>query len=493
MIQYKDVTLRNLEEQVLHNKEEIARHWNVDRVLADFGITVLGRVDTKEELPADEGENWGYGYLVGTAEPYTVYVWTRPNLNVGEPNAYWLDIGSISIVGPQGPQGEPGPQGERGVGITSIVQNANYTLTITYGDGLQFTTTSMRGATGPVGPKGATGEPGEQGLRGPAGVPGPVGTLNIKGTLSNVGELPTASTAKIGDAYLVGEIDAYDFYVLVGTAPENYEWVDMGLAGGGTIITVDGSAVGTFDADTKRTIITQPNQVYTTDSSGNQISVGWSVVPAAGGITRFDPTASVRTSTPTRDDHAATKKYVDDLYEDTIHGLKPVSGPYCVIWDDSGKYVLRRIAYFAGAINNGNIAMYMSKAITTTSEPTGTLLMANPTHKYHAANKNYVDTTYTHAITITGTNAYVRFNIINRVAEAYTGIDNLPAFSSIGLGAYMSGNNYPIIDRVNKSTEGSITIDVSGTGDVTDIDTIGFSEVFPDGTYEFLDTVYTNQ
>lgn len=494
MFKYDNIEYRNLQEQVLENKEEIARHWNVDRVLADFGITVLGRLDTVEELEnIDEGENWGYGYLVGLEAPYDVYVWTRPNLNVGEPNAYWLNIGKISIVGPQGPQGEPGPQGPAGVGITSIVQNADYTLTITYGDGTQYITRSIRGVTGATGPKGPQGEQGEQGLRGPQGVPGPVGTINIKGTLTDASQLPTASTANIGDAYLVGEIDAYDFYVLVGTAPENYEWVDMGLAGGGTIITVGGSAVGTFDADTKRTIITSPNQVYTTDNSGNQISVGWAVNPSIGGIARFDDTACLRTATPSRNDHAANKKYVDDLYEDTIHGLKPVNGNYCVIWDgDTGKYVLRRLAYYAGVISNGNIAMYMAKSYTTNTEPTGILLMGNPTHKYHAANKNYVDTTYTHAITIKGTNAYVRFNITNRVAEPYTGIDTLPTFSSIGLGSYQVGNNYAVIDRTNKSAEGSITIDVSQVSGITDTETVGFSEVFPDGTYEFLDTVYAN-
>ena len=493
MIQYKDVTLRNLEEQVLHNKEEIARHWNVDRVLADFGITVLGRVDTKEELPEDEGENWGYGYLVGTEAPYDVYVWTRPNLNVGEPNAYWLDIGKISIVGPVGPRGETGSQGERGFGITSIVQNPNYTLTITYGDDLQYTTGNIRGAVGATGPRGIQGEPGI-GLRGPQGVPGPVSTLDIRGTLSNAGELPTASTAKPGQAYLVGEIDAYDFYVLVGTAPENYEWVDMGLAGGGTIITVGGSAVGSFDADTKRTISTTPNQVYCTGGSGNQITNGWTVNPQAGAFPRYSSDKNLRTSTPVENTDAANKEYVDTLHADTIHGLNPGGGVYSIIWDGTvGRYEPRSIAYYAGAVNNGNIAMYMNKSYTSSTEPTATLLVGNPANQYQAANKNYVDLQhkYTHQITLYKyVEEFILFNITNDVATPYTSLEEMPPFSAITQGYITRNNvNFQLPMRISKDANNNIKLDFT-TGE----DGINMEEVTPQdySDYQFTDTVFTN-
>lgn len=104
MFELKNTQYRNLEEQVQKNKEDIARHYNIDRVLADFGITVLGRVNTYEDIAnLDEGENWGYGYLVGPEDDpngYVVYVWTRPNADIGKDTAYWLNIGKISIVGP---------------------------------------------------------------------------------------------------------------------------------------------------------------------------------------------------------------------------------------------------------------------------------------------------------------------------------------------------------------------------------------------------------
>ena len=110
------VQLRNLEEQVQENARLIAEHYNRDRVLADFGIRIIGTIPTSADLPDEatyEGE-YGDAYFVGASEPYSVWVWTRPDINSGHPNDYWLNIGPIAIEGPQGPQGEKGNTGARG-------------------------------------------------------------------------------------------------------------------------------------------------------------------------------------------------------------------------------------------------------------------------------------------------------------------------------------------------------------------------------------------
>jgi hypothetical protein len=65
--------------------------------------------------------------------------------------------------GPAGPEGPTGPQGIPGEGITSITDNGNGTLTITYGNGDQLITSNL---TGPQGPAGATGATGPQGIPG---------------------------------------------------------------------------------------------------------------------------------------------------------------------------------------------------------------------------------------------------------------------------------------------------------------------------------------
>ena len=71
-IKVGDVTLRNIQQQVEKNKNDIAAWTTLDA----FGIKVLGIVATDADIP--EGE-YGYGdaYLVGTEEPYDLYVYTR--------------------------------------------------------------------------------------------------------------------------------------------------------------------------------------------------------------------------------------------------------------------------------------------------------------------------------------------------------------------------------------------------------------------------------
>ena len=102
MLNMNGKELRNLEEQVLKNKEDIAAHYNMDRVLANFGIRVIGQVASVEELPAPETFTGEYGdaYAVGAAEPYTFYIWTRADINAGHPTDYWFDVGRLAIVGP---------------------------------------------------------------------------------------------------------------------------------------------------------------------------------------------------------------------------------------------------------------------------------------------------------------------------------------------------------------------------------------------------------
>lgn len=63
-------------------------------------------------------------------------------------------------------QGEPGTPGAAGVGISNITFNSNYTMTITTTDGQTYTSESLRGATGATGatgPAGATGATGATG------------------------------------------------------------------------------------------------------------------------------------------------------------------------------------------------------------------------------------------------------------------------------------------------------------------------------------------
>lgn len=294
------VEFRNLQEQVLENKEQIAMHWNVDRVLADFGITVLGRVDTTEDLPESEDENWGYAYLVGLEAPYEVYVWTRPNVDAGEPDAYWLNIGSISIVGPQGPKGDKGDPGEPGRNGATGPQGP-------------------QGPQGPVGPQGPQGIRGEQGPRGLQGPQGPAGSFSIKGTLSSAELLPDANTMAMGDAYIVYIDNASHLYVITGTEG-NFSWQDTGVLSAGTTITVNGSAVANWDADTKLdkvSLTASYDRAYVVKADGSQgrAYIGYpSTIPSTTNyIVERNSQGDIRVPlTPGGANMAASKQYVDN-------------------------------------------------------------------------------------------------------------------------------------------------------------------------------------
>ena len=269
---------RNLEAQVKKNQEDIAKHYAIDRVLADFGIRVIGQVDTAEELPDPETYEGEYGdaFAVGSSEPYDFYIWTRPNVDGGNPNPYWFNIGELAIVGPQGPEGPEGPIGPKGEATVihngtnpparnsavKNVPNGDYYINTTTGDLYKKTNNTWtnisnikgpEGAQGPQGPQGIQGKQGPQGLVGPQGTPGK--SVHIIGIIDNVNQLPEAATTDYSHAYLVRQYentDAYKLYIINSyntSTGTTYYWQDAGFFNSGTVVLQNGSAVSVFDAD----------------------------------------------------------------------------------------------------------------------------------------------------------------------------------------------------------------------------------------------------
>lgn len=188
------IEFRNLVEQVQKNKEDIAKHYDATKVLAEFGIRMLGRYDSYSDIEnIDEGENYGNAYLIGSEEPYDVYVWTRANPNSGEENPYWLNIGPISLVGPEGPQGPVGPEGK---------------------------------------------------------------SITIVGIKPNSVWLPNPTTLNdLSKAYLVGNGAPYDLYIQVGEDSQSATWNNMGRFNTATVVNVRGQYVAIFNADTKVDVV----------------------------------------------------------------------------------------------------------------------------------------------------------------------------------------------------------------------------------------------
>ena len=247
-IRIGNVVKRDLQEQVEKNKQDIAKHYEIDRVLSDWGIKVLGVVNTPSDIPEGIYE-YGDAYGVRTGSGIVYYVWTRANINVGQDEDYWLDIGALSLVGPTGPQGLQGPQGIQGVRgslwvssttapTSQIGNNGDQWLDTTTGDVYQkgtSTWTRTGNIKGPQGVQGPVGPKGDQGIQGPTGSQGPKGdtgsSFKIGGLLNSIDNLPTPTEANRSVGYAVARQDnTYDLYVVVGT--DNLQWVNMGRVEG---------------------------------------------------------------------------------------------------------------------------------------------------------------------------------------------------------------------------------------------------------------------
>lgn len=254
MLKYGNRELRNLEDQVEKNAQDIEDFKNGNQTIAEFGITVVGILATAAELPA-QGENFGDAYLIGSSTPYDMRVWTR---DVANNTAKWVDLGAFPLQGPKGDKGDIGSLINAGSGEPlNNPTNANqfyintetgywyipnqtqtgwewiklFTLKGEKGDrGLQ----GKQGVQGLTGPQGKTGPIGPQGQKGDKGDVGPA--FNVQGTLASSSNLPTPTAAMQdkGYAYLIPDTEGTKhIWVIQGPEGGPFQWVDVGTAGVG--------------------------------------------------------------------------------------------------------------------------------------------------------------------------------------------------------------------------------------------------------------------
>lgn len=334
------VELRNLEEQVLKNKQDIANHYNIDRVLADFGIKVVGTVTKAEDLEGIIGTAYGDAYAVGTEPPYSFYIWTRADANSGHPNDYWLDIGAIAIQGPEGPVGPTGPEGPEGSKgtIWKSGTTAPTNDTATRADDYYLNTTSgrvyrsasdgqgsyqwldmgsIRGPQGIPGPQGERGFTGPQGPIGPQGPQGDVGGfINIWGVLDNVDLLPDpASLDNLTIAYLIGSAPPYILYAQIGESSDTARWENLGSLNAATYVLVDGVGQNVWDADTKVDKYTPTDGYmygYAVTSYGAQYMVKITDTLIGNAIARRTVNGQLRAQNPVEQYDVVNKNYFDN-------------------------------------------------------------------------------------------------------------------------------------------------------------------------------------
>ena len=224
------VTIYNLENQVLKNKLDIQNLKTSEKVLATFGIEVIGEAANSTLIPTvavykANNPDWKYGdaYAVGTASPYEFYILTRANET--HPEDYWFNLGVIN-----GPKGDPGTDGANGADGKDGVSPTVAVGTVTTGNpGTPVSVTNGGTSTNVVLnfriPKGATGDKGAKGDKGDTGF-----AVNIASELNNINELPTASASYVNIGYVIKDADGdSNLYVCMTNASTGaWYWNNVG-------------------------------------------------------------------------------------------------------------------------------------------------------------------------------------------------------------------------------------------------------------------------
>lgn len=336
MLSFGNKEFRNLQEQVLKNMKDIQDIEEGATVLADFGISIVGQVDTAADLPdpAEYDGDYGDAYIVGTEQPFHYYIFTRAF--EGQENPSWFDLGQFPVPGPQGATGATGPAGPTPnvameVGSVSTLnagQSATASIVKSGTDANPLFTVSLgipqgaQGVQGPQGPQGPQGQKGDTGPQGPKGEQG--GLIEIVGIVATANDLPAPATLqKLDAAYLVGASPDYELYVQVGETPSTALWTNLGAVNEGTVVTVGGVGQPVWSADTKVSVY--DGQLVDTlygeaAGTGNgQTHVPYGTAASANYIVQRDINGEINVpQTPSSNDKAASKKYVDDKVADAL-------------------------------------------------------------------------------------------------------------------------------------------------------------------------------
>ena len=387
---------RNIEEQVQKNKEDIAVIQTIDRVLADYGIKIVGQIASPELLPGATEANplpeapdytgeYGDAFAVGESHPYEIYIYTRADFNAGYSTAYWLNVGTLAIEGPQGPQGEQGPAGKDGKSSKWYVGPQAPNSDPQYNEGDMYLNTSMGNV---YRFNGAIWAPqlniiGPQGVQGPQGATGDVGGLvNIKGIVASTNQLPSPIELNNPTAsYLVGTEAPYNLYIQVGDTPQEAVWTDVGELNAATLVLVGGQYQNIWNADSKLdkdSSVTTYNQAYIKAAEGYQaaINVTKQVVGSAIPQRRDDGNITIP-AIPQQDTDATSRQYVSNYFLQKYAGDGSNYYMYTVFPNGTQS----RIAYNIGAIVNNIPVRGEDK----------TFYIGEPINPGHPATKNYVD------------------------------------------------------------------------------------------------------
>ena len=252
--------------------------------------------------------------------------------------------------------------------------------------------------------------------------------IKVLGRVDSVDDIP-AGDYEYGDAYMVGEEGATPYRMVIWSRDAgdgNPGWFDIGYFPTApdefSIVEVNGSPVHIFNADTKLdkdTSETVRDKVYAKAADGSQIMINVSGAAESGSIPQYVTDGKLNVGTPTANEQAANKGYVDGGFVGKDTGTSTYYHLYCKNPDGTQGVINGHTSPVANAV-----PIYRSG---------GELRVGTPTDNSSAATKKYVDDAvgqllYLHNIyiyiTVDASNAlWVQAQIINSSATALTSID----------------------------------------------------------------------
>ena len=238
MLVYNNKEYRNLQEQVQKNKADIEDWKSKQETLANWGIRIVGQIESESDLPEDYEGEYGDAYQVGTGDSAKYFAWIRPTTEVDKD--HWMDMGSLSIAGPQGPAGDEIESIKFVSSESKVVpdgsKQTDNTIRVTMSDGrnIDFTVKAyadkgdqgeqgIQGIQGVQGPKGDKGDKGDVGPQGEMGPTAPA--YHIIGSVESTEQLPDPAVLKdLSGAYLIG----IQLWIQIGKTVEEAKWTYLG-------------------------------------------------------------------------------------------------------------------------------------------------------------------------------------------------------------------------------------------------------------------------
>lgn len=376
MLVYNNKEYRNLQEQVQKNKADIEDWKSKQETLANWGIRIVGQIEDESDLPEDYEGEYGDAYQVGTGDSAKYFAWIRPTTEVDKD--HWMDMGSLSIAGPQGPAGDEISDikfvsSEHSTVMTGDTKTDN-TIRVTMSDGrtIDFIVSAYgnkgdkgdQGIQGIQGIQGSKGDKGDRGDVGPQGEMGPTApAYHIIGRVESTEQLPDPEVLKdLSGAYLIG----IQLWIQIGKNVSEAKWTYLGDidTGSNTLWEISGSTIAPAEVvdlvqinnlDVLQSFSCQNPSITGTINGSAMLSPANLSLAGTTGVDIINNGESAISVTDNAVNINKTTKLNGDIYAPNLENNVYLNNTSCAVFYDSSTKKLSYSGYRILGTNNMNV------------------------------------------------------------------------------------------------------------------------------------------